>query len=236
MPNPLSLPKALRFLPFFLFLMPAAVTSAQAMTSTITCHCFQDRSYDPDSPAAADAYFLASAQNTLLAAVFERSKREVVMAKQTGTSNEDLWIAYRAAALSSLEPRALLQERRRAAHWSQVLEKHAIDLAIPPVEAGDGWDEVLARAVIDQVLLEQGLADAATLRALHEAGCDPQQTILAVFIAQAGGRPATAVYFQAREGNRPWGQLLAEAGLADNLGTVVQQRVDPTRNPPAGKF
>ncbi|SDM92970.1 hypothetical protein SAMN05660860_03411 [Geoalkalibacter ferrihydriticus] len=225
MPNVLSLPKALRFLPVFLFLMPAAVTSVHAMTSTITCHCFQDRSYDPNSPAAADAYFLASAQNTLLATVFERSKREVVMAKQTGTSNEDLWIAYRAAALSSLEPRALMQERRRAAHWGEVLEKHRIDLAVPGVEIRDGWDEVLARAVIDQVLLEQGFADAATLKGLRDAGCDPQQAILAVLLAHTTGRPATAIFSQVQEQNQPWGQLLAAAGLADNLGAAVQQRV-----------
>lgn len=206
-----------------------AAPAAWAMIPTINCHCFQDRSYDPSRPSAADAYFLASAQNTLLALVFERPKRDVVMAKQGGTSNDDLWIAYRAAQRSDLGPGVLLGERRRAAHWGEVLSRHGIDLAVPGVDPRDGWDEALARAILDQVLTERGLAAPATLAQLRAAGCDPQETILAALLAKASGRPATAIVHQVKEQHRPWGELLAAAGLADDLGGAVRQALQASR-------
>jgi hypothetical protein len=205
------------------------VPAAWAVMPTINCHCFQDRSYDPSRPSAADAYFLASAQNTLLAAVFERSKREVVMAKQGGTSNDDLWIAYRAAQRSGLSPSALLNERRRAAHWGEVLAKHDISLAVPGATPQDGWDEALARAVLEQVLSEQGLATPAVLEQLRAAGCDPQQTILALLLAKTSDRSATAIVQQVREQNQPWGELLAAAGLANDLGAAVREALQAAK-------
>ena len=48
----------------FVFLTPLA---AVAMP-TINCHCFRDRSFDPQQPQAADGYFLATAQNSFFAA------------------------------------------------------------------------------------------------------------------------------------------------------------------------
>ncbi|WP_305046404.1 hypothetical protein [Geoalkalibacter sp.] len=202
-----------------------AAPASWAMIPTINCHCFQDRAYDPSRPSAADAYFLASAQNTLLAVVFERSKRDVVLAKQGGTSNDDLWIAYRAAQISDLSPGTLLGERRRAAHWGEVLTRNGIELAVPGVNPQDGWDEALARAILEQVLAERGLATPAVLAQLRAAGCGPQETILALLLARAGGRPAFAIVHQVKEQNQPWGELLAQAGLADDLGAAVRQAV-----------
>lgn len=204
--------------------------TAFSRTSTITCHCFQDRSYDPSRPDAADAYFLATAQNTLLAAAFDRPKRDVVMAKQGGTGNEDLWIAYRAAASTGLAPRQLLSEKNRAGHWQPVLRNLNIDLGIAENLAGSGWDEVLARAIFDQVLEEYGFANAQTLRGLREAGSGTQETLLAVLLAREGSRPAMDYYRLARFEKRPWGQMLAENGLADGLGDAVRRQVSSPRN------
>lgn len=203
---------------------------ALSRTSTISCHCFQDRSYDPSRPDAADVYFLATAQNTLLAAAFDRPKRDVVIAKQSGTGNEDLWIAYFAAAATDHAPRQLLNEKSRVGHWQPVLRNLNIDLGIAETLAGSGWDEVLARAIFDQVLEENGFADAQTLRALREAGSSTQEALLATLLAQAGSHPAMDYYRLARFEKRPWGQMLAENGLADNLGDVVRRQVALSRN------
>jgi hypothetical protein len=219
-----------------LFLLGAASLSlllpsmAFGQTSTITCHCFQDRSFDPNRPDAADAYFLATAQNTLLSVAFERPKREVVMAKQGGTSNEDLWISYRAAANSGIAPRSLLNEKRRAGHWQPVLRQLHIDLGLPDNLASSGWDEVLARAVFDQVLLELSFADRETLETLRKAGGSQQETLLAALLAQAGTRTALDYYRQVRFENHPWGQLLADHGLAENLGEIVRERAQKADN------
>ena len=42
--------------------------------STINCHCFQDRSFDPGDKFAADDYILATSFNSLLAKSFDITK------------------------------------------------------------------------------------------------------------------------------------------------------------------
>jgi hypothetical protein len=68
--------------------MPALATSA------ITCHCFTDRFYNAERPAAADPYLLATTQNSFFAVVFNTDKKTIVIKKQQGTSSDDLWIAF----------------------------------------------------------------------------------------------------------------------------------------------
>ena len=101
-----------------LFMLPM---SAHAIPA-ITCHCFTDRSYDAAHPAAADAYFLATTQNSFFAIVFNTDKKTIVMKKQQGTSPDDLWIAYWIASKSGTTPESLLQAKSKSESWKSVVE------------------------------------------------------------------------------------------------------------------
>ena len=76
---------------FFLALTPAEFIWAE---STVNCHCFQDRAYDPQRAYAADPYFLATTQNSLLANLFGLSKKDVVRAKMAGANGDSLWVSH----------------------------------------------------------------------------------------------------------------------------------------------
>jgi len=84
-----------------------------------SCHCFRDRSFDPSAPAAADPYVLATAQSSLLAAVFGLEKRAVVASKMAGARPEDFWIRELVAQKSGVKPAALDEARCRSGSWKQ---------------------------------------------------------------------------------------------------------------------
>ena len=81
---------------------------AEGAKSTAGCHCFRDRAYELDRPAAADPYILATTRSSLLSAAFGPGKASLVQAVMTGTAPEDLSIAYFAAARAGGETGALL--------------------------------------------------------------------------------------------------------------------------------
>ena len=50
-------------------------TLASNAAPTVACHCYQDRTFDPERPAAADPYILATTRSSLLSAAFGVDKR-----------------------------------------------------------------------------------------------------------------------------------------------------------------
>src|SRR5512139_4163179 len=68
-----------------------AAPSADAAKSTAGCHCFRDRTFELERPAAVDPYILATTRSSLLSAAFGPGKASLVQAVMTGTAPEDLW-------------------------------------------------------------------------------------------------------------------------------------------------
>jgi hypothetical protein len=90
---------ALFLLALLLFVLAPAHTSFAA--STVNCHCFQDRSYDPGDKFAADDYILATSFNSLLAKSFDISKKQVVMLKMNeGVNQDDLLVGLKLTKLT----------------------------------------------------------------------------------------------------------------------------------------
>lgn len=202
----------LALLLFFAF--PAVAPAAP----TITCHCFTDRSYDPVRPAAADPYFLATAQNSFFAAAFNVEKRAIVVKKQKGASSDDLWVAYWLAARFGGDQETLLEERKSKGSWRRV----AAPLALSGKPLGDrvaaalkanASDERLAAAMVDELLLRFRFHGAQELAALRKAGASSQEMILAGLIAAKTRQPAIRLYREVREGSATWGTLLQRAKI-----------------------
>ncbi len=184
----------------------------------ITCHCFTDRSYDPARPAAADPYFLATAQNSFFAAAFGVEKKDIVIKKQKGISAVDLWVAYWLAARRGGDPEALLQERKNKGSWWQV----ATSLAIPVKDQGrrfaealkaNAIDERLADAVVDDLVLRFRFHGEPELVALRKAGAGNQEIIMAGVIAARTRQPAVQLYREVKVGGASWGALLQRARI-----------------------
>ncbi|HEY5996076.1 MAG TPA: hypothetical protein VIU29_03605 [Candidatus Deferrimicrobiaceae bacterium] len=184
----------------------------------ISCHCFQDRSYDPAQPAAADPYLLASAQNSLFAAVFAIDKKTIVMKKQKGASGDDLWVAYWLAARSGGDPESLLDERKGKGSWHKVaapkaIPESALGARVAAALKGDASDERLGQAVVDEVMLRFRFHGEPELAALRKAGAGNQEAILAGLLASRVHQPASQLYRDVKSGQSSWGGLLRQAGV-----------------------
>ena len=102
----------------FAVLVFAAAThlgASGALAAGPSCHCFRDRDYDSANPGKSDEYLLATAANTLLSAAYGVPKREIVQARMSGTSGEDLWVGAFAAHRLRADEGALLKARAAAA-------------------------------------------------------------------------------------------------------------------------
>ncbi len=124
-----------------LVLIFVLLTGSTAFAETaITCHCFKDRSYDPQQPEKVADYLLATTQNSFFAEVFGIKKFEVVKSRMSGTSAEDLWLAYYLAGRGGIEPEALLNARALDGSWAVVVNK----LDLPTQNLGEELRTALA--------------------------------------------------------------------------------------------
>lgn len=207
--------KQLLYLTLALVLLLPSLTFA---APAITCHCFTDRSYDPAKPTIADPYFLASAQNSLMAALFGVDKKSIVLKKQRGASPEDLWVAYRLASVSGVTADYLLEARQSGKSWQEV----AVAAKIPVKSLGPRLSSalnakstptLLAEAVVNDLSAQYRLLPDAELAALRTAGASNQQVIIAAAIAAKTGQPASRLYGEVKRGAKSWGALLNSAKI-----------------------
>jgi len=197
-------------------LLALAHGPAPARAAGPACHCFRDREYDPANPAASDAYLLATASNSLLAAVAGIPKRDIVQARMSGTAGEDLWIAAHAAGRRGGEARTVLQARAGAASWREFFrtgggEIEALGPRFVGALASGGVDAVLARIAAAESLAERVGTPWDQLDALAGRGANYQETIAAALIGRWAGKPAPEVFASAR-GGAGWSSQLAAAG------------------------
>lgn len=201
-----------------LFMLLLAPASSQA-TPAITCHCFTDRLYNPSKPALADPYFLATTQNTFFAALYNVEKNTIVMKKQTGSTSEDLWIAYWVASKSGSTGEALLVLRGKKMSWKEIIvplglsaksrseKKFAAELAAGASSA------LLAQNIVDDVLLRHRMLGEQELAVLRREWASNQEVIIASLIAMKTRRPAIGIYRDVNNKSKSWGALLDEAKI-----------------------
>lgn len=180
--------------------------------SAITCHCFQDRQFDPARPSAADPYLLATVQNRLMARIFGVSRETIVSSKMGGVDNDRLWVAHWMGRASAHGAEEILAARSRDPSW----RKLATDMKTDPERlgplfmaqlAGDGSDQVLAAAIVDQLLGGYFAVPAGVLETLRRDGAGNQELIMAVIIGQAAGKLPAELYARVRAGSS-WGTLM----------------------------
>lgn len=180
----------------------------------ITCHCFTDRSYDTSHPAAADAYFLATTQNSFFAIVFNTDKKSIVMKKQQGTSPDDLWVAYWVASKAGKIPDGLLQAKSKSDSWKNIV----VPLNLPSKILGKRFlnalnanvpTDRLSEAVVDELFLKDQLLGEKDLADIRKAGANNQELIIATVIATKTRQPAKQLYLAVKAGTKTWGSLLS---------------------------
>jgi len=205
----LRLAAALGF--WLLFFPPVAFTAGPS------CHCFRDREYDPASPDKSDAYLLATASNTLLSAAYGVPKRDIVQARMSGTSGDDLWVSTYAAHRQGVAAGVLMTARTAAASWRDVFRSRGGQLEplgtrFVAAFAARADDAALARLAAAETLALRLGTPWAELEDLIGRGATLQETVLAALIGHWSSRPAPEVYADVKAGKPGWSRLLATQG------------------------
>jgi hypothetical protein len=179
----------------------------------ITCHCFTDRSFNAERPAAADAYFLATTQNSFFAVVFNVDKKTIVMKKQQGKSSDDLWIAYWVASKTNASTEELLQAKQDKEAWKDVLAPlrlttKALGTRFTRALNAKSSSAHLAETVVDELFVRYQLLSDVELAAMRQAGASNQELIIATVIAAKTRQTARQTYLEVKSGSKTWGSLL----------------------------
>ena len=182
--------------------------------ATAGCHCFQDRTFEPARPGAADPYILATTRSSLLSAAFGVPKTELVRAVMTGTTPEDLWVAHWAAARSKRQPAGLLDARAEKGSWRAALAgAGTLGPAFDAALARDAGAPELAALAVDDVLVARTRASPAALKAIRAAGAGTEELVVATVVSSKLGAPVLPLVVEVRAGRTTWGAVLHEAGI-----------------------
>jgi hypothetical protein len=201
---------------FLLLFFPPAPLYAD---SGISCHCFQNRAYDPDQPGAADDYILATTRNSFISALFHIPKQQIVKARMSGTPGEALWLAGYLSLQTGQSVAALLAVRQRATDWNAFLVSldgfpETLDPEVAaPVLARKPVPAVVSALVDLQVRKRLGLA-AVEIETVRSEGATDQQLILVALLASHTGKPAVEIYNQRKRDGLPWDMLLNQNDIA----------------------
>lgn len=203
-------------------LLLLALLATPVLAPAMPCHCFNDREFNPGEPAAADPYYLATAQNSFFAIVTGREKRDVVFEKQKPYATaEGMWITQWLSVKTGAEEKALRRARSKAASWEQALATLGLDaLAADPEVAMllrlATTDVSLASLVVDRELVIRGVIGADALSAARAAGAGDAEAILAAFLAVKTRRTAVDLLREVRTGGKTWGTWLLDSGMNGN--------------------
>jgi hypothetical protein len=182
---------------------------------TVTCHCFQKRTFDPADPASADPYILATTRSSLLSAAFGAGKGGLVRAVMSGTAPDDLWIAHWAGARVGRGAPGLLEEKGAKGSWKAALAgAKGLGAPFEKALAAGKPDGALAALAVDDVLLARLGASAEDVAALRASGARSEEVVLAAVLAVHGRTAAMPILARVRAGSATWGTALRDAGLA----------------------
>ena len=202
----------------------AALPLATRAAPTVDCHCFQDRSWNPERPASADPYVLATTRSSLLSASFGVGKGDLVRAVMGGTPADDLWVAYWAGARAGLDPGTLLVAREKRGSWKKALSgTKGLGRAFEAALASGAKDAALSAIAVDDVLVGRLHANAEDVALLRAASASSEEVALAAVLSLRLDAPAMPILARVHAGQATWGSTLHDAGLAPHdMDAVVR--------------
>jgi hypothetical protein len=212
-------------------LAPAALALAVAFGSSgparaesaVTCHCYRDRTFDLERPAAADPYVLATTRSSLLSAAYGVPKAELVRTAMTGTAADDLWIAHWGAARTGRTASTMMLDRDQQGSWAGVFRGLEAGKDVSAALGEPDARAALARLAVDDVLVSRLGADPGAVRAFRAEGASSEETVLAAVVQRHLGVPALPLLRHVRAGGTTWGKLLDESGVAPkDLDRIVR--------------
>ena len=185
----------------------------------ISCHCFNDRDYNPADRFAADDYILATSFNSLLAKYFAVPKGQIIMLKMNeGVPEDDLLIGLKVAHTTGEDVNKLLGLRRAGKTWQEVIAGmeqqdklrndpilHGI---ISGVEAGQA-----GRDVVDEIISQFYAIPVEEITKLRKAGLSEKEITLVFILVHVSNQKTATLLAQHNEHNKSWSEIAHNLGI-----------------------
>ncbi len=211
---------------FCLLLVLLSASLAFAMeqpNSTINCHCFKDRTFDPENKFAADSYLLTTSFNSFIATNFNISKRQIVMMLMKGSVGpEDLLIGLYLAREADVDLESLLAILDNGGTWEQILvssnlqqkENNEEFLKSLGTVINDKKDAV--EMITDQLVKDFFEVNQPAIDILRKEGANGREITLVYLLEKFGNRDKSAseILVMKTQEKKSWGEIALFFGLS----------------------
>ncbi len=217
----------IRIFCFFCILFSAITASAEEDRESVSsCHCFQERAFNPQKKFAADEYLLTTNFNSFVAASFHISKSQIVMMKmKDGVDPNDLLIALYVARACQVQLVVLLGILDNGGTWQQIFQSQTVlrqggcdntlvDLA--DIVAGGGSKDLVGEHVTDQLVSEYFGVSKKDIDELRKKGANGREVSLLFNLERYGKMRKNAVGILAmyKQQGMSWGEISRLFGLS----------------------
>jgi len=199
-------------------LLSLAAQQAYSANDAGSCHCFRDRTFNPEDTFASDDYLLTTTFNSLLASEFDITKRQVIMMKmREGIANNDLVTALYIAKNTGLNISKLLQMKKqtpwheiiRLLHPSQPLQHDEDPFGFISADLSD--DEITEQ-ITDKMISNHFNPSPESVTMLRQKGLQPREIIVVYTLAaQSGESPAKIANIYSSGSS--WSKIAHDFGL-----------------------
>ncbi|AGF79064.1 hypothetical protein UWK_02528 [Desulfocapsa sulfexigens DSM 10523] len=214
--------------------LAAPIFAMDTPQQTRSCHCFQDRVFDPDRKFAADKYLLTTSFNSFISANFHISKSQIVMMKMKGgVDPDDLLIGLFVARICDVEVNSLLAILDSGGTWKQILTSRSLKKneknknLLNTLLAAIDTEEAAVEVVTDQLVKEFFRVSDLEIASLREEGATGREIVLIYLMERYGKTDATAadILSMYTKKKMSWGEIASYFGLTPKeTGKLLQNQ------------
>ena len=211
---------------FCLLLVLLSASLAFAMeqpNSTINCHCFKDRTFDPENKFAADSYLLTTSFNSFIATNFNISKRQIVMMLMKGSVGpEDLLIGLYLAREADVDLESLLAILDNGGTWEQILvssnlqQKENNEEFLKSLGTVINDKKAAVEMITDQLVKDFFEVNQPAIDILRKEGANGREITLVYLLEKFGNRDKSAseILVMKTHEKKSWGEIALFFGLS----------------------
>jgi len=185
----------------------------------ISCHCFNEREYNPADRFAADDYILVTSFNSLLAKYFAVPKGQIIMLKMNeGVPEDDLLIGLKVAHTTGEDVNKLLGLRRSGKTWQQVIagmpqqDKIRSDHMLHEIASGAEVGQA-GRGIVDEIISQFYTVPLKEITRLHKAGLSEKEITLVLILVHVRDQKTAPLLKQHNKYNKSWSEIAHNLGI-----------------------
>lgn len=211
-------------------------SAAEDRGAVSSCHCFQERAFDPQKKFAADEYLLTTNFNSFVAASFHISKSQVVMMKMKGgVDHNDLLIALYVARACQVQLAVLLGILDDGGTWQQIFQSQTVLrqggcdntlVGLADIVAAGGNKELMGEQVTDKLVSEYFGVSEKDIVELRKKSANGREVSLLFNLERHGKMKKNAAEILAmyQQQKMSWGEIAKNFGLSpEETGQLFMQ-------------